>query len=408
VTEAQDQVLERRDELPAVREQVLRSFDPRPARPRGLLAAALVAAACGALAIGGRWWSREHHHEVVQAVAHESAPGWLVAPGDDELGISLPAGVTVTLFAGTKAMLRDTRPEGSELVLASGTTRVSVPVEAQRHVRVSAGPYEAWTSGGSFEITWVPSSPRLRVRCTGGLVEVNEGPPGSRSSAGAALRQGEQLSIPDEPATPPPVLAPAPPSPVAPGPPSSPVFSAPSGAPWRGLRPRPTASTPAEVAPSAPPAVVGWQELASKGRFAEAYAAADASGLARICEGASARELLTLSEAARLSGHATAARRPLLAARTRFPGSPEEAAATFALGRIAFDELHDDAEAAQWFATILREHPAGSLTREATGRLIESLVRGGDLASARAHAARYLETFPTGPHAPLARRVLDR
>jgi hypothetical protein len=298
VAEAQDREQARRNELPAVREQLLRSIDLRPAWPRAALVSLV---ACAALA--GLWFSGRR--EAVRPVADETTSSWPAASGEKSREMGRSVGETA----------RETLP----------------------------------------------------------------GPPRPALALSAAP------------------LAPA-----------SPAFPAPSGA--RGLRPRPLAALPAppEAPPGEPPAAIGWQELASKGRFAESYAAAESIGLARLCESASSRELLILSESARLSGHAAAARRPLLAARTRFPGSAEEAAATFALGRIAFDDLHDDAEAAQWFATLLREHPAGSLTREATGRLIEALVRGGDLASARAHAARYLEAFPTGPHAPLARRTLGQ
>jgi TolA-binding protein len=320
VAEAQDREQARRHELPAVREQLLRSLDPRPAWPRAALVALV---ACAAL--GGLWWSGRR--EVVRLVADGSVSDGPAIRGAKRREAARSASETARDEPAGPRVSRSTPPAPGE------------------------DPSNRWNSG--------------------------------------------LLS--------PPLTASA--SPVAPALPTSPVPVV-----ARGLRPRPQAvlPTPPEAASSEPPAPVGWQELASKGHFSESYAAAEAIGLARLCESISARELLTLSESARLSGHAAAARRPLLATRTRFPGSAEEAAATFALGRIAFDELRDDAEAAQWFATLLREHPAGSLTREATGRLIEALVRSGDHASARAHAARYLEAFPLGPHAPLARRVLGR
>lgn len=176
--------------------------------------------------------------------------------------------------------------------------------------------------------------------------------------------------------------------------------------------PRPIDHTPTPatnaVTPTARLDDESWAQLAHKGRFNEAYALAQRSGFSNLCDTLPARDLVTLSETARWAGHVRESRQPLLSTRARFAGTAEAAAATFALGRIAFDDSNDAREAIEWFTTLLREYPSGGLSREASGRLVEAYVRVGDLPSAKTHAERYLASYPTGPHAGLAHRVLER
>lgn len=82
--------------------------------------------------------------------------------------------------------------------------------------------------------------------------------------------------------------------------------------------------------------------------------------------------------------------------------------AMFDLGRLAFDTSGRYLEAAHWFSEYLREFPHGTLEREARGRLVESLERGGDHQGARKAASEYLLDFPNGPHSGLSRRLLNQ
>jgi TolA-binding protein len=91
--------------------------------------------------------------------------------------------------------------------------------------------------------------------------------------------------------------------------------------------------------------------------------------------------------------------------RKRFPGTPRAALAAFALGRLEFDAHGSYPKAAEWFGTYLKEQPAGSLVREARGRLMEATLRAGDTRAARALGAAYLHDYPSGPHAELARSL---
>lgn len=176
--------------------------------------------------------------------------------------------------------------------------------------------------------------------------------------------------------------------------------------------PRPPPRRPAVVPPrtsatasATPESVSEWRSLLRRGRYDEALAAAEAEGIATLRQQASG-ELLALAEAARRARRHDLARSLLLAVRER--GGVERQAATFALGQQAFDDVHDPLTATHWFGLVLQENPGGPLSREASGRLLESLERAGDHTGARGQAQRYLEAYPDGPHASMARGILAR
>jgi hypothetical protein len=150
--------------------------------------------------------------------------------------------------------------------------------------------------------------------------------------------------------------------------------------------------------PSAPPR---WLQLAEAGDAVEALQEVDRLGFARVLESSDGNGLLLLADAARLAKRAPDARRVLLRLRERFPMSAPAAAAAFRLGRLDADA--EPAEAARWFERYVEEAPGGPLVREASGRRLEALVQLK--APSVAHEARrYLEQWPEGPHAALARR----
>jgi TolA-binding protein len=156
-----------------------------------------------------------------------------------------------------------------------------------------------------------------------------------------------------------------------------------------------------------PPARARWQDLAARGKYGEAMAAVEREGFDAVLARGSARDLVTLGDVARFSGEIQKAVETLNAVRARFPGSSESAASAFLLGRLAFEARRDDDGAARWFTVYLSEQPAGPFVREAEGRLIECKQRTGDRAGAREAAARYLERHPDGPHAAMARSLLE-
>jgi hypothetical protein len=147
-----------------------------------------------------------------------------------------------------------------------------------------------------------------------------------------------------------------------------------------------------------------WQSLGKQGKFAEAYAQAEVLGVEHLSRTASTPELLALAEICRFSGHAKQGMSVLTTLRRRFPEREESAVAAFQLGRL----FGSGPQAAEWFRTYLRERPKGALAREAAGRLLEVLDNSGDQAGAASAAESYIRSYPSGPHAAFARRVLGQ
>ena len=115
--------------------------------------------------------------------------------------------------------------------------------------------------------------------------------------------------------------------------------------------------------------------------------------------------LLSRADNERRAANLPAARATLREVRARFPRGAGAPQAAFDLGVLAFDVDHDFASAARWFRVYLDEAPRGPLAREALGRVMEAESGGGDPAAASVTATRYLELYPGGPHASLAKRL---
>ncbi len=130
------------------------------------------------------------------------------------------------------------------------------------------------------------------------------------------------------------------------------------------------------------------------------------AGIVAIGTAAEGTDVITLTKASS-SGDFVAARERFTDLRGRFPASAPAALAAFELGRMAFDVDADYRTAGDWFDRYLNEAPRGGLTREAQGRLLEARFRSKDADRALRAAAKYLLAYPEGPHARLARRVLD-
>ena len=77
-------------------------------------------------------------------------------------------------------------------------------------------------------------------------------------------------------------------------------------------------------------------------------------------------------------------------------------------GRIALEQDKDAARATGLFRAYLDEAPKGALAEDAWARLIESQVRSGQGERAREAANHYLDVFPQGRYARLARDLLAK
>ena len=133
---------------------------------------------------------------------------------------------------------------------------------------------------------------------------------------------------------------------------------------------------------------------------------AERRGVDATLASASAAELTALADAARYTKHNDLARQSLLGLRARFSGTARARDAAFFLGRLAELSPSASSTAVAWYETYLGESAQGPYASEALGREIALLART-DRTRARQAAHRYLEWFPHGTQAELAKSLVE-
>ena len=146
--------------------------------------------------------------------------------------------------------------------------------------------------------------------------------------------------------------------------------------------------------------------MITDGKFAQVITDAETRGLDSVLAGASAADLSSLADAARYTKRSGLARQVLLAMRSRFPGSEAARDASFFLGRLGEGAPGQPDAALGWYETYLREAPRGLYASEALGREM-TLLAPRSHERAKKLAKQYLERFPHGPEADLARSLLE-
>ena len=366
-----------------------RSFFAAPSVWAGGLAFAAAAAFAAVFVLNGRGPALTFDVDGVPGVAKT----WLAAPHTVPMQLHFSEGTNVRLEPDSKLRIVELSEPGASLSLESGHVHCEVVHRSSSAWKVVAGPFTVRVTGTVFDVNWDPNSEQLAVSVTQGSVAVH----GANLDPERVVRASETLrmSAPEQRAESP-----------------SSELTVPSAVPVPTLDSAATAAPAASAADEPTPTSIHdetpapWRVFAKRGALREAFASADAAGFTGICASASPGELLLLGDGARLSGKPERATEALLALRRRFPGDSRRGAAAFALGKVAFDQRRAYEQAAEWFATSLREQPGGPLAREAEGRLIEALRAADDSAGARRAARDYLSRYPEGPHADLARSVL--
>jgi TolA-binding protein len=323
---------------------------------------------------------------------------WLEAPEVDPLPLQFSEGTRIDIAPRSRARLVELGPSGAHLLLEGGEAEVSVTPRAHAAWLLSVGPFAVRVTGTRFGVRWDPDKDVFELELRDGHVELSGCVFGEayRLSAGETARASCKrafLQISDG-------RSGALPQPM-------PELEAPvAAAPVAEERAKPSAGAssgrPSALGPESTP---GWRDLANEGKYAEALAAANASGFEAQCRHASASELALLADTARFAGDHAKAGRALLVLRRRFPGSARAAQAAFLLGKLEFDGPGSFEKAADWFRTSFREQPNGPLSAEARGRYMEALHRAGNEKAARDAAAQYLRDHPSGPYAALARDI---
>ena len=327
---------------------------------------------------------------------------WVSAAEHELLPLSFSDGTKIILQDAAQARVTELQSKGAHVVLERGKLAAAVVHQKDTRWELQAGPFTVFVRGTRFDLNWSPETARFMLQLSEGKVDVT----GPGLSGFKSVNAGQTLQViggPDgwklgnsalEPGN------------------DNNNDHADNGAPSIDSTSPDTVGVPAPGsnpnAKGAPASNPSWQELATAGNYADALALARKSGLSKIYSSGSASDLTRLAQVARFAGDANAARGALRGIRERFSGGAEAAMATFDLGRLAFDTSGSYLEAAHWFRAYLNEFPHGNLAREALGRLVESLERGGDHLGARKAASDYLLQYPNGPHSGLSRRLLNR
>jgi transmembrane sensor len=303
--------------------------------------------------------------------------------------------------------------EGARVTLESGRAQVHVVHRPNARWFFSAGPYDVRVIGTRFVLAWNPDAQSLDLNLAEGRVEVS----GGSLPAPVVVLEGQALHVDSRAGSWRLAAESAGVAPDSAGPPShsagsvtlatepnsgAPVLEQPSS----NAKPNPDGRPDdRRRAPKEERSI--WLELATAGRYGEALAAAEQEGFGKICDRAALSELVTLAQAARFAKNTARARQALQAARIRFAVDPKAEVATFLLGRLAL-EGRDYVEAERHFREYLARNPRGPLAAEVHGRLLETLEDGGHHESARREATRYLEQFPQGSYATMAKKILAR
>jgi transmembrane sensor len=352
-----------------------------PAKRGPVLWAAVAMAAAVLLGIGG--WVRYRSDTTLSfdtgAERSSGKVGDLLVAAEP-LPVRFSDGTLLAMASATRARVTETSSHGATVVLEQGSIHAAVVHRSASKWHVAAGPFTVLITGTKFDIRWDAAQQTLALDLIEGAVTVL-GP--TLESTGRRVAPGESLrvSAASKPET---------------------VDATPSAPPDEAMRGSSSRESTGTSGPSTP-----WKQLALDERYADALRAAEAENFEALCRRASGADLLLLADAARFAGSTKRAEQAFRSVRSRFSGTHEAAMAAFTLGRIAHDERHSFREAVGWFQSYLREEPSGKVAREAAGRLIEAYRAAGDAAAARASAQTYLSKYPAGPHAGLARSIVN-
>lgn len=329
------------------------------------------------------------------------------APADAPAQLVFSDQSHVSLSPSTKMAVLAMDSHGARVVLASGALDVSVVPRQGSSWRFEAGPFTVSVKGTAFHLGFEATRGRLALQMREGVVEVRGPAPDRRLTLGAG-ESIELFAAGPEAGRGPPVAAVAKLAmvdPPQPGPEAR--FVEPAAAP-PSVRPSPhRAKAKGDDSLTERQPDASWAKRVARGEFAAVVSDATDRGLDVTFAQASATDLIALADAARYTRRYDVAQQALVRVRERFPGSGSSSEAAFFLGRLAeTGPPSTSAKAAlAWYETYLRESARGPYAAEALGREI-TLFSQTDRTRARAVAQQYLERFPRGTQADLARSHL--
>jgi hypothetical protein len=277
--------------------------------------------------------------------------------------------------------------------LVSGKLHVRIVRQEGTSYRFIAGPYEVRVLGTEFDLTWQPSGAGLTLSLAKGEVRVS-GLDGAQHSVAA----GQVLQLPAQRT----------------------ASQATAVEPARGsdavTRARGTSQV-ASVASNAAATASGegggvavsgsWAALVTKGQFADVVRDAETLGVDDVLQSRGPSDIEALGQAARYVGKRALSLRAFAALRARNPGSDAGRQASFFMGRLQ-EEQGNQAEALRWLSTYVAEAPRGVYAAEASGRRLSLTERLRGRTAASSLAREYLDRYPEGAHADMARAILER
>jgi transmembrane sensor len=294
-------------------------------------------------------------------------------------------GSSIILHEDTRLRVLATDTRGARMLIEDGTVDASIASAriGKKHWSFEAGPFQVQVTGTRFTLSYCALDQSFGLAAHEGQVIVS----GACLSAPTPVAAGSRLDL----------------SCLARRAPATQTASLSAL-----LLPEPASADTVVPSGKSGRTFLTWRELLATGRLKDAVRAAERADFERVCQAASAKDLLALADAARLFARTARAVTALRVLRQRFPSSAEASTAAFALGRISFEQKRAYPEAVDWFATYLREQPSGPLHGDCVGRLMEARLRAGDQAGAHSDAEQYLRRFPEGPYASEARGILAK
>lgn len=317
--------------------------------------------------------------------------GSWVSAKDETKQLRFSDGTLVSLHPHTKLQVEGTTSAGARIVLNEGRALAQIEPLPGAKWRFDAGPFTVRVTGTEFDVAWFPEQGLFEIALHQGSVTLT----GPSIEGTKAVRKGDflRVQVPQKTA----LAVPSAPkqttqqsAPAAKFDPAENVDSA-----QKADSAQNSGKTAASSSPARPEQ--DWRSRLAAGEMKEALSAIDGAGSNRVLEGASARELWAVSDAARVHGRPELARDALLALRKKHGTHGETA---YLLGKVHADQLNSPAEAIRWFDTYLSESPQGALAEQALGRLVE--LQAGT-ARGRKAARSYLERYPNGSYAEFAR-----
>jgi hypothetical protein len=340
----------------------------------------------------------QHSHSAVSWTVDgvQAGEGTYISPVQKEASVRFSEGTEFAVQRGSRLRVAEASAKTVKAVLEVGASRVRMGGRSPVTFKIEAGPFSVSPSSfANLMVEWLADE-LLHVAIFEGETTVTGTPSplslhaGQEVSANARDGTVQVRPLSNQPAPAPAVYGsgspevrelPAPPIPNdEPAPAVAPAVPSP-GSPRRGT----------------------WSDSVAAGDYATVLREAERRGISSVLSDATLADLVAMADAARLSGRLELGKRAFTAERSRFPHTTAARDAAFYLGRIADDHEHATASAIQWYETYLAEAPRGHFAAEAFGRKMVAIAKQSGPSSAQPIAREYLQRFPTGPHAAMAR-----